>query len=97
MVFAAVVTTATIILAQAYPAFPHLTYDVAALVHGVSAGYAYELNTFRDGAIWHYQTSYSGSDVNVYIGVDGWDYTDVATAVHDAYARAGYVAKVNKV
>ncbi len=97
VVFAAVVSMAVLILAQAYPSFPHLTYDVGALVNGVSSGYSYELNTFRDGAVSLFYTSYSkaGHDVNVYLHVVGWPFSDVNAAVVSTYSKLGYTVRVN--
>ena len=97
VIFAAVVAVATLVLAQAYPDFPHLGYDVAALVRGVGAGYAYELNTFKDGAISSFYTEYSSSshDINVYLDVKGWEFKDVNAAIVGAYNKLGYHVKVN--
>ena len=96
IVFAAVVAMAVTILAQAYPDFPRLTYDVGALVNAVSAGYSYELNTFRDGAISHYYVEYpsSGKDINVHVTVLGWPLPDINAALRSAYQKIGYNPRV---
>ena len=96
IVFASVVAMAVAILAQAYPSFPRLTYDVGALVNAVSAGYSYELNTFQDGAIRRFFTEYSdtGKDVNVHIGTRVWPLKDINAALRSTYQKLGYTVRV---
>lgn len=96
IVFASVVAMAVAILAQAYPSFPRLTYDVAALVNGVSAGYSYELNTFQDGAIQKFLANYSDTtkDVNVHVATRVWPLNDINAAIRQTYQKLGYGVKV---
>ncbi len=96
VVFASVVAMAIAILAQAYPEFPHLAYDVGALINGINAGYSYELNTFREGAITWFGVDYphSGKDVNVYLRVQNWPLDDINAALRATYQKLGYNPRV---
>ncbi len=96
IVFASVVAMAVAILAQAYPDFPQFTYDLGALINGVSAGYSYELNSFRDGAIRWFVVAYpsSGKDINVYLDVVGWPLDEINAALRSTYQKLGYNPRV---
>jgi len=96
VVFASVVAMAIAILAQAYPEFPHLAYDVGALINGINAGYSYELNTFRDGAITWFMVDYpsSGKDLNVYLRARNWSLAEINAALRSTYQKLGYNVRV---
>jgi hypothetical protein len=103
IVFAAVVAMSLLILAQGYGVsmnqkygFPRFALDVAALIRGVSAGYDYELNTFRDGAVSFFYADYNDDThtVTIQASTKGWDKQPVVDELNRAYSKAGYNTKV---
>ena len=95
LVFAAVVAVAVIVLAYALMEFPYAAFDSQAVILGVSAGYSYEVNSFRDGAIATYFTDYNAEskEVDLTLSVVGWNASVVRKAIEDAMSHYGYKVK----
>jgi hypothetical protein len=95
VVFAVVVATAIVIIANSAITFPHAVYDGSAVLAAQTVGFSYELNTFEDGALSSFYTSYDDSkkEVNVSVGVVGWPVGDIRDAIYHEYNKFGYKVK----
>ncbi len=96
VVAAAVILMALVVLSPAYGTVSKFFYDARALVRGITAGYLYELNSFRDGAISKFATAYGDSNVDVNLDVVGWRFQDVNRAVVAVYEDIGYTVRVRR-
>ncbi len=92
LVFAAVVAVAIIVMSWGFNAFWQVGYDAGAVVAGTSAGYRYELKTFRDGTISQYTSDYNTSNdtVSVSLSVAGWSYGVIKNAMAQQFSKYGY-------